>query len=189
MKRVLGLGVVAVFALVLVACGGDDGSGNDMPGMDMGGTPSGSSSAPYDARFIDSMIAHHEGAIAMAQQALQQSTRPELRSLAEAIVRDQRAEIAQMRDWRSTWYPNLAATGGMGMDMGSMQIAADSAKPFDLRFIDAMIAHHEGAISMAQDAKTKATKQEIRTLADGIITAQQREVAMMRQWKKDWFGL
>jgi uncharacterized protein (DUF305 family) len=150
-----------------------------MPGM---------SDAPYDAAFIDSMIVHHESAIAMAQQALQQAERPEVKTLAQAIVSAQEAEITQLREWRAAWYPDLADTGGMGMDMGPMEVPAGDA-PFDQRFIQAMIPHHQGAVAMAKDAQAKAERQEIKDLAQAIITAQEGEIAQMRQWLQEWYGI
>lgn len=156
-----------------------------MAGMDHGAM---ASDAPYDAAFIDSMIIHHESAIAMAQQALQQAERPEVKTLAQAIVSAQEAEITQLKGWRAAWYPDLAETSGMGMDMGPMEVAAGEGS-FDQRFIQAMIPHHEGAVAMAKDAQTKAEHQEIKDLAQAVITAQEGEIAQMRQWLKDWYGI
>jgi uncharacterized protein (DUF305 family) len=146
------------------------------------------SDAPYDALFIDSMIVHHQGAIDMANQALKEATKPEIKTLAENIIKAQEAEIAQMKEWRQAWYSDLAETAGMEMDMGTMEVSTDTSRPFDQRFIEAMIPHHEGAIGMAKDAQQKAEHQEIKKLADAIITAQEAEIAQMNQWLKDWYG-
>ncbi len=158
-----------------------------MTGMDHGGSDMAAGDR-YDAEFIDSMIIHHQGAIAMATEALAQAERPELQTLATAIIAAQKAEIAQMQQWRKTWYPDLPVTPGMGMDMGSMMISTDTSKPFDLRFIEAMIPHHAGAIMMAKDAQQQTKRPEIRQLADAISSTQQTEIAQMQQWKMDWFG-
>ncbi len=158
----------------------------DMPGMDHGSMAS--NDAPYDAQFIDSMILHHQGAIIMANRALTEAEKPEIRMLAEAIITAQEAEITQLKAWRQAWYPDVAETMGMGMDMGNMEIAAEASTSFDERFIQAMIPHHEGAIAMAKDAQQKAEHPEIRMLAEDIITAQESEIAQMKQWQQEWFG-
>lgn len=176
--------VAGLTLLLLAACGAASadmpGTEHDMSKMDEAG--------PYDALFIDSMIMHHQGAIEMANQALDEATKPEIKALAEAIIKAQEAEIAQLQEWRKDWYPDQAPTAGMGMDMGTMEVSSDSSKPFDQRFIEAMIPHHEGAIAMAKDAQQRAEHQEIKTLSGEIITAQEGEITQMQQWLKEWSG-
>jgi len=73
---------------------------HDMPGMltseqlDALGTATGDS---FDQLFLTGMIEHHEGAIVMAEDVLGQTEDPEVRSLAEAIIVAQIAEIEEMR--------------------------------------------------------------------------------------------
>lgn len=64
----------------------------------------------------------------------------------------------------------------MGMNLGP----ADA--DYDLRFIDAMTPHHQGAIEMAKAAQQKSTHPEIKKLASDIITAQNREIKQLKQW-------
>jgi uncharacterized protein (DUF305 family) len=60
--------------------------------------------------------------------------------------------------------------------------------PNDQRFIVMMIPHHEGAISMADLALTRARRPEIRALARSIKESQTKENAQMRSWYRQWFG-
>ncbi|MGL5926181.1 DUF305 domain-containing protein [Chroococcidiopsis sp.] len=159
--------------------------------------------ANYDLRFIDAMRMHHQGAIEMAKEAQQKSKRPEIKKLADNIITAQNREIGQMKQWRQAWYPKagkqmMAYHSQMGhmMPMSSDQMqgmmmsmdlgAADSQ--FDLRFINAMIPHHEGAVTMAQDALKKSQRPEIKQLAKNIISDQQKEIAQMKQWRKAWYN-
>jgi uncharacterized protein (DUF305 family) len=177
MRNVTVFMCAGLLALVFAACTGvTPGSG----GL--------AATAPFDAQFIDSMIEHHQGALEMAEQALTEAERPELRQLAEDIVAAQRQEIEQMTTWRKQWYSDLMPTGGMEMGMGEMEVSADPSKPFDQRFIEAMISHHRGAIEMAQMAQQQAGREEIKTLADTIIAAQQVEIEQMQAWLAEWFG-
>lgn len=140
---------------------------------------------PFDAQFIDAMIVHHEGAVAMAEQARSQATKEEIRTLADAILASQRTEIEQMKTWRKEWHPDLPTTSGMQMDMGPMSVA-DGDASYDLRFIDAMIPHHEGAVAMAQEVLTKSERAELKALAQTIIAAQTEEIARMKEWRTAW---
>ena len=69
---------------------------------------------PFDQAFIDAMIPHHEGAIAMARALLKKGDQPALRKMAKDIIAAQGREIAQMRAWRKAWY----GSGGDSMAMG-----------------------------------------------------------------------
>ena len=59
---------------------------------------------PFDKAFIDAMIPHHRGAIAMANELLDESEQPALQQMARDIIDAQTKEIAQMREWRTNWY-------------------------------------------------------------------------------------
>jgi uncharacterized protein (DUF305 family) len=158
-----------------------------MAGHDMDHGAMHAAGQPYDVAFIDGMIPHHEGAIVMAQQALEQSERDELKQMAQAIIDTQAAEIEQLRAWRTAWYPDAAASDEMHMEgMGPMEVPTGD-EAFDLRFIDSMIPHHESAIVMAQQAMEEAEREEVKQLAQAIIDTQAAEIAQLLEWRKAWF--
>ncbi len=64
--------------------------------------------ADFEKAFIDGMIVHHEGAVAMAQMVLQKSQRPELVQLANDIIAAQTREIDMMREWNTMWFGGAA---------------------------------------------------------------------------------
>ncbi len=157
----------------------------------------------FDLRFLDGMILHHQGAVTMAEAVLQNSSRSELKQLAEAIITAQKAEIAQMQQWRTDWYPRAGAEPMMyHADMGhsmamspemqaAMQMSGDLGQgdpEFDLRFIDAMIPHHEGALVMAEQVLQNSDRPELQQLAQAILETQQAEINQMQQWKQSWYG-
>lgn len=183
----------ALLALLITGCSGvttptDPSAAGTMAGMDHGAMNMESTTA-FDAMFIDGMIEHHQGAIDMAKIALEQAEHEEIRTLSEGIMATQASEIEQMKSWRNEWYPDLALTSGMEMEMGDMMISQEASVPFDQRFIEAMISHHQGAIGMAKMALEQAEHEEIRTLAKAIISAQEAEIKEMQGWLLDWYGV
>ena len=96
---------------MLAAAGADDGEG--MGGMDMGAGGmmddsemaelEGLSGDEFDVAFLDAMTRHHEGAIEMAEQVLDDGENPQVADLANRIIEAQQAEIEQMAGWRDDW--------------------------------------------------------------------------------------
>ena len=74
------------------------------------------------------------------------------------------------------------------MTMSGMvnELEGKTGDAFDKAFIEQMIPHHQGAIEMAKQAKTNAFHQEIKDMADDIISAQTKEINQMRQWQSSW---
>ena len=77
---------------------------------------------------------------------------------------------------------------GMGSSMNQMMesLGGKTGDDFDEAFISAMIAHHEGAIEMAEEALVSAKHDEIKNLAEDIISAQTSEIEQMMEWKNTW---
>lgn len=80
----------------------DMGMGSAMDGMT--GALQGKTGDELDEAFIDGMILHHEGAVAMARMLLAGTKRPELIQLGNDIISAQTAEIEMMRSWRAQWF-------------------------------------------------------------------------------------
>lgn len=82
--------------------------------------------------------------------------------------------------------------GGMSMEdmMRDMNRALEgkTGDEFDQAFLAEMIVHHQGAVGMAQAALTNAKHQEIKDLAAEIIRAQEKEIAQMQEWQKNWYS-
>jgi uncharacterized protein (DUF305 family) len=63
-----------------------------------------------------------------------------------------------------------------------------SGPEFDREFLDAMILHNQGAVTMAIDALAWSRREEVRTLAQQITSTQKQEVKLMQGWRSEWFG-
>jgi uncharacterized protein (DUF305 family) len=178
-----------------------DASNSEHAGHDMGAgghasmqSSPGAAEADYDLQFLDTMIAHHQGAVEMARLALTKNSHPEIQALANTMNVSQEKEIAQMKEWREAWFRGKPQAVNMdmagmkdsmkGMDMQGLQSL--DGQDFDVEFIHQMTPHHEGAVVMAKEAVQKSQRPEIKELANQIITAQQKEVKQMAEWDAAW---
>ena len=57
----------------------------------------------FDLAFLDAMIPHHTGAVAMAKEARTKSERAEIKTIADQIIKAQESEIKKMQDWKTAW--------------------------------------------------------------------------------------
>ena len=153
-----------------------------------------------DKHFIEQMIPHHDGAIAMAKLALQKAKRPEIKTLATAIIAAQTAEIQSMNGWYQEWFGSTVPKvntgmmgGGMmsqsGMHMGGQEdmTKLENATDFDRAFIEEMIPHHQLAIMMANMLQSGTNRPEMQQLAKNIISSQSKEIQQMQAWYVQWY--
>ncbi|MFY9489026.1 MAG: heavy metal translocating P-type ATPase [Solirubrobacterales bacterium] len=181
-KKALVLGgIVAVLAASAVVAGGCGSDDND---------PMTNGSDRVDAMFVNAMIPHHQSAIDMAKLADDKAEHDEIKQLATDIITAQEREIKQLERLKD----ELPSKSGDSMmsdtEMDSMMSDTEDltdAKPFDRAFIDAMIPHHQGAVVMAKRV-TGSSNPELAQLGREIISAQQKEIKMMREWRRDWYG-
>jgi uncharacterized protein (DUF305 family) len=193
MKRAHSLLIVPVAALTLAGCGGGDkGSGHDMNGHNMSGHSMGASSAPatghnaQDVMFAQMMIPHHQQAITMAKQAATKASSPEVKQLAGQIEQAQGPEIQKMTGWLQSWGASTSPGGmhmgdGMMSDQDMKKLDTLSGKAFDKAFLQMMIKHHQGAISMAKTEQTQGSFADAKAMANNIVTSQTAEITTMQK--------
>jgi uncharacterized protein (DUF305 family) len=138
------------------------------------------------------MIPHHESAIEMAKLAQQKASHSEIKTLAGDIIASQSDEIIKMRYWYERWYGIEVPKQDTANRMTSMMHNANDidnlrgAVDFDKVFLEEMIPHHQMAVMMANMLDNATNRQEMKTLANDIITAQTKEIDAMRNWQVQW---
>lgn len=156
--RLSAIALLAAVALLTAACGGS-GSGNQESGSQSGGSPS-------EGETTGGMTMESTGG----------------------------ATGGETTD-------GMSGMGGMegmdhgemgGMDMGSEEMArqmlTEGGGYSDENFINQMVPHHRGAVEEAQVALENAEHEELRNLAEGIISDQRTEIDLMRDIKEEEYG-
>jgi uncharacterized protein (DUF305 family) len=136
-----------------------------------------------DLRYLNAMIAHHGGAIILAQQAKEKTNRPEIKQLAEDILTGEPKAIAELYGWKKDWYKDIRKVSDKAVpNLGEYD------ENFDLRFLNALIAHHEEGIIMAKEIRLKSTRAEVLSNADAVIEFLSGGLTMLKEWRTEWYA-
>ena len=187
--------ILAVIAITGSACG----SGSDHAAMgsdEMTTTHSADqmgTGQEADVKFVQEMIPHHQQAVEMANLALDPARQasPAVMDLAMRIKTAQTAEIVDMNSWLVEWgadpIDGQMDHGSMDHDAMGMMSSADmtalaNAKgaAFDRFWVEGMIMHHEGALTMASHIATRGDDARVQQLSDAIEQSQTAEITEMR---------
>ena len=161
-----------------------------------------------DVAFAAGMIPHHRQAVVMADLAPDRARSQAVKDLAVKIKAAQDPEIATMSGWLSAWGEQVPAGDMPGMDHGTDHgtdhgmdhgtgedggmpgmmseedmagLEKSSGAEFDTLFLKMMIAHHEGAVTMAATEKEQGSYGPAKDLAASIITSQSAEIDQMKK--------
>ena len=195
-KLALAAVALAAAALLFGACGSHDMGSMDTGSMDTGSmdtddsTPESADFNDADVIFAQMMIPHHQQAIAMSDIALDPNSQASaaIIALATQIKGAQDPEISQMKNLLTNW--------GKSMEMGSMHhssmmdgmlsleemdtLGQLKGAEFDKAWAKGMIAHHEGAIAMANEVLANGKNSEILALANAVVSGQSAEIKTLK---------
>ncbi len=180
-KIVRTVAALSVLGILLAGCSSEQSVDSaEMP------ADSQTSAEMADIAFAQMMILHHEQAIVMSEYALANTDSPQVLELAEEILAAQGPEIEQMTAILDRFKSNMGgheghSLAGMLAQEELAQLQSARGPEFDQLFFTTMIAHHKGAINMAQEILASGSDSEVRTLAEQIVVAQQAEIDMMQK--------
>ena len=173
--------------LVLATACGSSGDGTAAPAGSS--APAAAAHNEADVHFASQMIPHHAQAVTMAQMAASHGASDPVKALAAKIEEAQQPEIDLMSGWLRAWGEPVptgdehsSAHGMDGMLTAEQLHELDSARgsDWDRLFLTGMIAHHEGAVTMAKAELSDGQAPEVKALAQKIIDAQNAEITQMR---------
>lgn len=146
-----------------------------------------------DVKFMQGMIGHHRQAVEMAALVPSRTTRENLRLLAERIDVSQADEIEMMEQWlqaRGQDVPDAHAhhaegavlMPGMLSPDEMARLAAARGAEFERLFLEGMIKHHDGALTMVKELFTQpraGQESEIFAFASDVAADQRMEIQRM----------
>ncbi|WP_115789753.1 DUF305 domain-containing protein [Arthrobacter silvisoli] len=193
--RAAAAAVLLAAGLTLTACAGGTGNSTPAGSAQEGGThqqsqPTSAAHNEADTGFAQAMIVHHQQALDMSESMLGKKDVPQsVTTLAQRIKGAQGPEIASMTAWLKAWNePVEMSSGHAGHSMEGMlseeelaKLDAAQGKEAARMFLTQMIAHHEGAVTMAKDQAANGKDHAAVKLANAIVTAQQAEIKEMRE--------
>ncbi len=195
--RLFAMAASSALVVLLVGCGAPHASSPTSavsPATALPAVRSVANVSDSDVSFAQQMIPHHQQAVEMADLALSRETSPEVKKLAEQIKAAQGPEIEMMSMWLQSWgAPMEMGEDHSGHDMGGMdmsgmmsdddmQALADAqGAEFDRMWLEMMIAHHQGAISMAEQVKAASSNADVTSLAGAVMTGQAEEIDTMQK--------
>ena len=147
-----------------------------------------------DVRFMQGMIGHHAQALEMTELLQSRTASDDMRKLAQRIDVSQRDEIKMMQEWLSRHgagqpdphahhAPGAKIMPGMLTETEMSRLAAAKGPAFDKLFLELMIKHHEGALTMVKDLfETPGAGQDadVFAFASDIDADQRMEIDRMR---------
>lgn len=180
MRRIIALSLAVTAVFGLTAC-------STSTTMDHTGHPTQSATADFssaDLMFAQMMIPHHEQAVDMSYLALANTQNADVRALAESIITHQSTEVMTLKSWLETAgvTPDVSHSmlmQGMLTDAQLAELEAAKDGSFDKLWLTGMIAHHEGALLMAEEVKN-STNAEVAEFASHVIEDQTAEIKKMK---------
>ncbi|MBB3078471.1 uncharacterized protein (DUF305 family) [Streptomyces violarus] len=140
-----------------------------------------------DVSYVRMMIEHHTQALVMTELVPKRAESSKVKRIAERVAAGQKPEIEAMKGWLKSYGKPLqaerhehATMPGMATEAQLKKLRAAGGKAFDHLFLTLMTTHHQGAITMATDAKGQGNNIRVEEMADEVIAQQTSEITRMR---------
>ncbi len=138
----------------------------------------------FDLRYVNAMIAHHRGAMLLAEQLGKNTTRQEMKALSEDILTGEPKAIAELYAWKKDWYGDTKSV--RDPIVANLGPAGDT---FDLRFLNAIIAHHEAGIDMTKETRLKSSRAEILDNANAVEAFLSNGLLTLKGLRSTWYNI
>jgi len=144
----------------------------------------------FEINFLTSMIDHHFGGVELAKLCVSRAIHPELQKLCGDVSTAQMAEIAKMQGWLQSWYGITHEPALDGKTQRQIDVLSSmSGAAFEETFLAALIGHHIEAINMSVACLNEAYHAEMLNMCAMMLGSQGDEIATMRIWLIQWYGI
>ncbi|PWS47702.1 DUF305 domain-containing protein [Streptomyces sp. ZEA17I] len=142
-----------------------------------------------DFRYAQMMIEHHAQALVMTGLVPDRASSTSVKNLAERISAGQKPEIGAMEGWlkrngaedrKQPEHHDHGGMPGMATEAQLKELGAARGKAFDRLFLELMITHHQGAITMATEALSEGNDVFVEEMASDVVASQTVEINRMR---------
>ena len=168
----------------------DNGMMQSMTGM-MGKMDAMTMTGDFDLDFANMMMMHHQGAINMSEMEIAKGTDAQIKTMAQNIITEQKAEIDKMQQWVKGYkipgakkqtgemHNELGETMKAMMDkMNNMKIMGNTDKDYAMM----MILHHEASVQMAEDEIGHGKVASLKIMAQKMIADQNNEIKLFKDF-------
>lgn len=146
-----------------------------------------------DIKFMQGMIGHHSQALEMVELLKTRTQNEDMKKLALRIELSQDDEITMMQRWLEVRHQQVPNRNAMHMHGATLmpgmltpdemqQLAAATGREFDRLFLEGMIKHHGGALTMVKallDTPGAAQDSEVFTFVSDVEADQRMEIDRM----------
>jgi uncharacterized protein (DUF305 family) len=154
----------------------------------------------FDHDYASLMINHHQGAVDLSQMALSKATDAQVKTIAQTMITDHKAEIDELNKFLSSHDTTSAEhkkntmaghthkegshtelSEGMNAMMDKMK-GTTLSNNVDKDYVTLMLAHHQNAVKLSQDELSHGHHAELKKLAKKMIEDDKKEIAMFEKW-------
>ncbi|ACB77660.1 DUF305 domain-containing protein [Opitutus terrae] len=144
----------------------------------------------FEIRSLQMMIDHHFAAVKMSELCDGRTVHAELQQICDDIETSQMEEIVMMQSWLQSWY---GITHQPKLDRKSQRqvqyLSTLTGERFEKAYMALMIEHHSMAVRMALEILNEAYHPEMLNMAAMTLAKQGDEIAQMRLWLQQWYGI
>lgn len=135
-----------------------------------------------DLRYVNAMISHHVVAMKLAEQVKSTSRRDDIKILANSILANEPKAIEELYEYKKSWYNDNSEV--KVEDFTNLGSYDDN---LDLRFLNALIAHHESGVEMVREIKMKSTRNEILNNANAVEDFLSKGIVALSGMRTTWY--